>query len=145
MSHNWPESDRLVPDGDISSKVYGQPNNIQGRKGRSTDKGVTKLWVVHDFFIHGEVIFRRHMSNQGWRVSSVYLSTGEAGGYTSSWITSIMSADTLTAPSSFLSLWRVDGPIEVPAVQQVHGLAESTYVYQGSSGGLDFPLEAESM
>ena len=45
----------------------------------------------------------------------------------------IMSADTLTAPSSFLSVWRVDW------------LGGNTYAHQGSTGGLEFPPEVGSM
>ena len=38
-----------------------------------------------------------------------------------------------------------DGPVEVPAVQQVPGLGGNTYIHLGSTGGLEFPSEVGSM
>ena len=45
------------------------------------DVAAGSLRVGHDFFLHREVIFRCHLSNQGWRVSSAFLITGESGGH----------------------------------------------------------------
>ena len=61
----------------------------------------------------------------------IWMSTG-------SWIRSIISADTRRLAFCHFGVSTGDWPIEVPAVQQVPGVAESTYVHQVSSGGLYF-------
>ena len=64
---------------------------------------------------------------------------------TGSGITSIMSADTLTAPSSFLSVWRVDqrwaGRGTGCSTGSWAGGGGGTYVHQGSTGSLEFPSD----